>query len=65
MAADVGFPADVASTDELLSGGLAVATHATRPARPSPCRAANESRTGTSRGPAIRRCTNSNAGLSR
>ena len=61
--ADVGFPADLASADGLLGGGLAVATRSTRPDHPSPSRAAAESHTGTSRRPAIRCCTNSNAGL--
>ena len=62
--ADVVFPADLASADELPVGPvsanvfLAVATRSTRPDHPSPSRAANESHTGTSRGPAIRRCTN-------
>ena len=74
------FPADLAPVDLALVGELpaaelsvgvppgadvAVATHATRPDHPSPCRAANCSHTSTSRRPAIRRCTNSNDGLSR
>jgi hypothetical protein len=61
----VGFPADLASVDELLRGGLAVASRATRPDHPSPSRAANYSHTGTSPRAAIRRCTNSNAGLAK
>jgi len=63
--ADLGFPADVASADELLGGGLAVATRATRLDHPSRGRASCYSHTSTSRRPAIRRCTNSNAGLSK
>jgi hypothetical protein len=69
------FLADLASVDEQLEaerwvgeppgGGLAVAIHASRPDHPSPCRAANCSRTNTSRRRAIRRCTNSNGGLSK
>ena len=73
--ADVDFRADLTSADELPGGpastnvfagvGLAVATRSTRPDHPSPSRAANESHTGTSRGRAIRGCTNSNADLPR
>ena len=69
MFADVGFLADLASADELPAGPasanlfLAVANRSTRPDHPSPSRAANESHTGTSRGPAIRDCTNNNADL--
>jgi hypothetical protein len=55
-------PADLASADDL-QGDLAVAIRATRPDHPTRSRAANESHTGTSRGRAIRRCTNNNAGL--
>jgi len=61
VVADVGFPADLASADELL--GLAVATRSTRPDHPSPSRAAYYSHTSTSQRAAIRRCTNRNGGL--
>ena len=69
VVADVGIPADLGSAGELPAGPasanvfLAVANRSTRPDHPSPSRAANESHTGTSRGPAIRCCTNSNADL--
>ena len=63
--ADAGFPAGLASEGELLGAGLAVATRETQPDHPSRDRAAAESHTGTSPGRAIRRCTNSNADLSK
>ena len=58
-------PADLASADDLQGVDLAVAIRATRPDHPSRSRVANESRIGTSRGRAIRRCTNNNASLPR
>ena len=62
--ADAGFPADLVSAADLPGVGLAVATRATRPDRPSPCHVSNQNHTGTSRRLAIRDCTNSNAGPS-
>ena len=57
------FPADLTPADALQGVDLVVAIRATRPDHPTRSRAANESHTGTSRGRAIRRCTNNNAGL--
>jgi hypothetical protein len=74
QAMDDGFPADLVAADGLsagLGGGAAdersagrgggpgVAIRASLPDHPSPGRASNESRTGTSRGRAIRGSTNS------
>lgn len=55
---DVEIPAHSASAD-----GLAVATRSTRSDHPNPRRAANGNHTDTSLRRAIRRWTNSNAGL--